>query len=92
MSSGKQAGVRNTYELETRKQGAGSAVCVVKLLKATVNLKRQIHEVDHDTGSLLPSPILLLPVISTMAEEGPEFKQDIFSRDSLQAEPFGKQQ
>lgn len=76
--------------LKQKNQGAGSAVYVVVLLQAAASLKRQIHEVDHDTGCFLPSFILLFPMISTTAEEGSEFKQDVILRDSLQVGPFGK--
>lgn len=99
ISPGKQAGVRNAHEPETKKkpkqpknktQGAGSAVYVVMLLKAAATLKRPIHGVDHHIGSLISSLALLFPKISIMAEEGSEYKQNIISRDNLQVGPFGK--
>lgn len=58
------------------------------LLKATGNLKKQMHEADRQTVSFLAFPVLLLP-ISIKAEQGFELKQNMIS--SLQVETFGKQ-
>lgn len=78
------------HELEAKNQGAETVVYVVMLLKAKENLKMQIHEVDHHTVFLLCILVLLFAMMSIMAEQVSEFKQNIISRGRLQAGHLGK--